>query len=54
MRFPRALLEFQAQFPDEMQLRAHLRNARWPRGFHGPRCGSRESHFLASRRLERC
>ena len=54
MRFPRTLLEFQAQFPDEAHCWAYLRRARWPRGFVCPRCGGRGSHFLASRRLEQC
>ena len=54
MQFPRTLLEFQAQFPDEASCWAHLRKARWPRGFLCPRCGSRGSHFIASRRLEQC
>ncbi len=54
MRFPRTLLEFQAQFPDDAHGWAYLRRARWPRGFVCPRCGGRGSHFLASRRLEQC
>ena len=54
MQFPRTLLEFQAQFPDEASCWAYLRKARWPRGFLCPRCGSRGSHFIASRRLEQC
>ena len=54
MRFPRTLLEFQAQFPDDAHCWAYLRRARWPRGFVCPRCGGRGSHFLASRRLEPC
>ncbi len=54
MRFPRTLLEFQAQFPDDAHCWAYLRQACWPRGFVCPRCGGRGSHFLASRRLEQC
>ncbi len=52
MRFPRTLLEFQGQFPDEAHCWAYLRRARWPPGFVCPRCGGRGSHFLVSRRLE--
>ncbi len=54
MQFPRTLVEFQDQFPDEAHCWAYLRRARWPRGFECPRCGGRGSHFLASRRLDRC
>ena len=54
MQFPRTLVEFQDQFPDEAHCWAYLRRARWPRGFECPRCGGRGSHFLASRRLDQC
>ena len=54
MRFPRTLVEFQDQFPDDGHCWAYLRRARWPGGFVCPRCGSRGSHFLANRRLEQC
>ena len=54
MRFPSTLLDFQTQFPDDDHCWAYLRRAPWPRGFLCPRCGSRGSHFLASRRLEQC
>jgi transposase-like protein len=54
MRFPRTLLEFQSQFPDEARCWESLRRARWPDGFVCPRCGSRGSHFLLKRRLEQC
>jgi hypothetical protein len=54
MQFPRTLLEFQAQFPDEDHCWAYLRRARWPQGFLCPHCGSQGSHFIASRRLEQC
>jgi hypothetical protein len=54
MQFPRTLLEFQDQFPDDAHCWAYLRRARWPRGFVCPRCGSRGSHSLVSRRLEQC
>jgi transposase-like protein len=54
MQFPRTLLEFQAQFPDDAACWAYLRRARWPDGFVCPRCGGRGGHFLASRCLEQC
>jgi transposase-like protein len=54
MRFPCTLLDFQAQFPDEASCWVYLREARWPQGFLCPRCASRGSHFLATRRLEQC
>ena len=54
MQFPRTLVEFQDQFPDEAHCWAYLRRAGWPRGFECPRCGGRGSHFLASRRLDQC
>jgi hypothetical protein len=54
MQFPRTLLEFQAQFPDDAHCWAYQRRTRWPRGSVCPRCGGRGSHFLAGRRLEQC
>ena len=33
MQFPRTLVEFQDQFPDEAHCWTYLRRARWPRGF---------------------
>ncbi len=54
LRFPRTLLEVQAQFPDEASCWAYLRHARWPQGFRCPRCTGTGSHFLATRRLEQC
>jgi len=54
MRFPRTLIEFQDQFPDDAHCWAYLRRARWPHGFECPRCGGRGSHFLANRWLEQC
>jgi transposase-like protein len=54
LQFPTTLLEFQAQFPDEASCWAYLRRARWPQGFRCPRCTSRGSHFLETRRLEQC
>ena len=41
MRFPPTLLEFRAQFPDDVDGWAYLRQARWSRGFVCPRCGGR-------------
>ncbi|MBW2395410.1 MAG: transposase, partial [Deltaproteobacteria bacterium] len=41
MRFPRTLIEFQDQFPDDAHCWAYLRRARWPHGFECPRCGGR-------------
>ena len=54
MEFPRTLIEFQERFPDEASCWAFLRRARWPRGFVCPRCRSRGSHFIRTRRLEQC
>ncbi len=54
MQFPRTLIEFQDQFPDDAHCWTYLRRARWPDGFECPRCGGRGSHFLANRRLEQC
>ena len=36
MQFPRTLLEFQSQFPDDAHCWAYLRRVRWPRGFVCP------------------
>lgn len=54
MRFPRTLIEFQERFPDEASCWTFVRGQRWPQGFACPRCGSRGSHFVQSRRLEQC
>jgi ISXO2 transposase-like protein/transposase-like zinc ribbon protein len=37
--FPRSILEFQRQFPDEAACVAWLAAARWPKGFRCPVCG---------------
>lgn len=37
--FPRSILEFQRQFPDEAACVAWLAAARWPDGFRCPGCG---------------
>lgn len=37
--FPRSVLEFQRQFPDEGACAAWLAAARWPEGFRCPACG---------------
>jgi transposase-like protein len=37
--FPRSVLEFQRQFPDEAACAAWLAAARWPDGFRCPACG---------------
>src|SRR5512134_1437877 len=37
--FPRSILAFQRQFPDEAACAAWLSAARWPKGFRCPACG---------------
>jgi hypothetical protein len=37
--FPRSLLEFQRQFPDEAACASWLAATRWPDGFRCPACG---------------
>ena len=37
--FPRSLIEFQRQFPDEAACAAYLQASRWPSGFVCPCCG---------------
>ena len=54
MAFPKTLQEFQASFPDEEACWTRLRRARWPDGFVCPRCGSQESSWISTRRLEQC
>ena len=39
VQFPRTLIEFQDQFPDDAHCWSYLRRARWPQGFECPRCG---------------
>jgi transposase-like protein len=52
--FPKTLLEFQSQFPDEEACWQALREMRWPEGFVCPRCGHGESYWIATRRLAQC
>ncbi len=54
MGFPRTLIEFQEQFPDEASCWQALRRYRWPHGFRCPRCGHHRSYAIADRRLEQC
>ena len=54
MGFPQTLQGFQRQFPDEESCWQALRRARWPRGFHCPRCRGRASSWIATRALEQC
>ena len=54
MTFPKTLLAFQDQFPDEDACWQTLRRMRWPHGFRCPRCAHRKSYRLAERRLEQC
>ena len=54
MAFPKTLIEFQAEFPDEEHCWSTLRQARWPQGFRCPRCGHDQSSWIASRRLSQC
>lgn len=54
MAFPKTLLEFEEQFPDEEACWRALREVRWPAGFVCPRCASRTSSFVSTRRLEQC
>lgn len=54
MAFPKTLLAFQEQFPDEGACWQALRRMRGPHGFRCPRCGHRQSYRLAARRLEQC
>ena len=51
MAFPMTLQAFYEAFPDEASCWRWLRRTRWPRGFHCPRCGSRESSWLSRRNL---
>jgi transposase-like protein len=52
--FPKTLLAFQEQFPDDDACWQTLRRMRWPHGFRCPRCTHRKSYRLAERRLEQC
>ncbi len=54
MTFPKTLLAFQDQFPDEEACWQTLRRMRWPHGFRCPRCAHGKSYRLAERRLEQC
>jgi len=47
--FPRSLLEFQRQFPDEAACAAYLAEQRWPEGFVCPVCGGRRGWALETK-----
>lgn len=47
--FPRSLLEFQKQFPDEAACAGYLSKMRWPEGFVCPSCGSQRSWKLKTK-----
>ena len=47
--FPRSILEFQHQFPDEAACAAWLAAARWPQGFRCPGCGHGHAWELAAK-----
>ena len=47
--FPRSLLEFQRQFPDEAACAAYLAKQRWPEGFVCPVCGSKRGWALETK-----
>jgi predicted RNA-binding Zn-ribbon protein involved in translation (DUF1610 family) len=47
--FPRSLLEFQRQFPDEAACAAFLAAKRWPHGFFCPACGGAKAWALKTK-----
>lgn len=47
--FPRSLLEFQRQFPDDAACAAYLAEIRWPEGFVCPECGHGKAWRLDSK-----
>ena len=47
--FPRSILEFQRQFPDEAACVTWLVAARWPEGFRCPACGHDHAWELATK-----
>jgi predicted RNA-binding Zn-ribbon protein involved in translation (DUF1610 family) len=47
--FPRSLIEFQRQFPDEAACAAYLQAARWPDGFVCPTCGGARGWALETK-----
>jgi hypothetical protein len=47
--FPRSLLEFQRQFPDEASCAAYLTKQRWPEGFVCPVCGGKRGWALETK-----
>jgi transposase-like protein len=54
LTFPKTLLAFQEQFPDDDACWQTLRRMRWPHGFRCPRCTHRKRYRIAERRLEQC
>ncbi len=54
LAFPRSIVEFQRQFPDEGSCRAYLFASRWPGGFRCPGCDGDEVGVLQRRRVWQC
>ena len=49
-----SLIEFQQRFPDNEACENYLFEARWPNGFHCPKCGHDDFYFHSSRGLLQC
>ncbi|HET7413634.1 MAG TPA: transposase, partial [Pararhizobium sp.] len=47
--FPRSLIAFQGQFPDDAACAAWLAEKRWPEGFACPACGGRKAWPLKTK-----
>lgn len=54
MPYPRTLLEFQAEFPNDAACEAYLLRCRWPKGFRCPRCARARAFVLPQRNLWQC
>lgn len=48
------IVDFHRRFATEEQCYRYLLGKRWPEGFICPRCGGKEYHYQASRRLYHC
>ncbi len=51
---PMNLIEFQERFPDNEACENFLFDARWPDGFHCPKCGHDDLYFHSTRQLLQC
>jgi len=52
--YPKNIIEFTHQFPDEESCIKYLYHSQWPEGFVCPKCGDTEYYYISTRRVLKC